>query len=142
MTDQNTIALLNRLAICHTRSLATYLRFASPWFRNANQDCIATLHQMVASQIEMADRIGELILKLKGEVVPGEFPIRYTALNDLSIDYLMPRIIESHTHDIEVIQECVAGLKEPEARALAEEALGEAKAHLDALQESLQKSTA
>ena len=84
----------------------------------------------------MADRIGELLWESGRPVEFGEFPLAYTALHDLSCDYLLGRLIEQQSRTVAEIQGCVEALRlMPLAQTLAQEALGEAKGHLDSLRE-------
>ena len=91
----------------------------------------------MGSELErIADQLGEMILNNGGEVLPGEFPIEFTGLHDLSAAYLLGIIIDHQEKDIAAIQDCVNQLEaDPFAQALAEESLGAAKGHLDSLQE-------
>jgi hypothetical protein len=64
----------------------------------------------------------------------GEYPMSYTGLNDLSIEYLIERMIEQQKRDISSIEQCVEQLNlAPMAQTLAKESLGAAKGHLDSL---------
>ncbi len=59
----------------------------------------------------------------------------FTDLHDLSLDYLVSRLIRCQQQDIAVIAACVPQLATaPAAQTLAEEALGAARAHLEALE--------
>ena len=66
----------------------------------------------------------------------GEFPMDYTDKHDLGIDFLINSAIEYQQQDIVSIDNLVEKLQvAPAAKALAQEALGMAKGHLDSLQE-------
>lgn len=136
MDDNNTIHVLNRLYKTHCRSLPTYLSFARPWALRGDERAKDTLAHIVDDQKSLVDRIGAFILENKGQIDSGEFPIQYTAYNDLSFDYLVKKMIASQKLDTAAIGECVDRLARlPAAKALAEECLGAAKGHLDTLVE-------
>ena len=60
----------------------------------------------------------------------------YTSYHDLGFDYLLGKLIENETEIIEKVTKCVNALPEDsEFRAVAEEVLGNDKAHLEMLQE-------
>ncbi len=62
----------------------------------------------------------------------------FTDTHDLSLDYLLTEMAYYQKQDIAAIERCVADLAgDPEARALAEEALGNARGHLASLEELL-----
>jgi hypothetical protein len=136
MNATETNSTLNRLRIIHTRSFAAYVHYAAPWIRKGFHGAADVLETMSSEIERIADHLGEMILSNGGKLVAGEFPIEFTGRHDLSLDYLLGVIIEHQEKDIVAIQECVNQLDaNPLGQALAEEALGAAKGHLDSLQE-------
>ncbi len=132
----STIDVLNRLWVAHARSLPTYLGYAVPWIPAKNGNAGEALRRIAEDHQVIADRIGEMILDAGGAVDPGKFPLKYTALHDLSFDYLLRLLLEYERQLVATIQECCEQLSlAPRARSLAEEALGEAKGHLETLEE-------
>ncbi len=136
MNATETNSTLNRLRIIHTRSFAAYVHYAAPWIRKGFHGAADVLEIMGSEVQRIADHLGEMILANGGEIIAGEFPIEFTGLHDLSVDYLLGVIIDHQEKDIAAIQECVNQLDaNPFGQALAEKALGAAKGHLDSLQE-------
>ena len=136
MNATETNSTLNRLRIIHTRSFAAYVYYAAPWIRKGFHGAADVLEIMGSEVERIADQLGEMILDNGGEIIAGEFPIEFTGLHDLSVDYLLGVIIEHQEKAITDIQECVTQLDaNPLGQALAEESLGAAKGHLDSLQE-------
>jgi len=136
MPPANAKDVLNRLLILHHRSLPMYLSYAMPYPMRGDEKARAVLDQIVDSQKEMVDRIGSLLIERAADVVHGEFPMYFTGLHDLSWEYLVKRMIADQRRDVAQIEECVEQLRDdPLGKALAEEALGAAKAHLDSLEE-------
>lgn len=130
-----TNAVLNRLSVIHSRSLAMYLSYAAPWSAESN-GAADTLKAIVADQKRIADRVGEMIVESNGDVDPGAFPMRFTSLHDLSFRFLLDKLIEHQKRDIVAIEQCTAQLTTaPLAKAVAQDALGAAKAHLESLKE-------
>ena len=136
MSPANSNDVLNRLSVIHNRSLPMYLAYAPPFYRRANDDARATIENIVSYQQEIVDRIGTLIVERHGTVDNGAFPMVFTGYHDLSVEFLISKMIELQTKDVDTIQSCVDDLSDdPIAKAIAEEALGAAKGHLDTLQE-------
>jgi hypothetical protein len=136
MPAQSTIDLLNRLYVLHYRSLAVYLHYAPPNQLARHPQAAGVLAQVVADQTRTADRIGALILESGGTVDPGEFPMAFTGLHDLSLDYLLKQLIDRQQRTIAACERIAAQLDmAPFAQAVAREAVGEAKGHLENLQE-------
>jgi hypothetical protein len=135
MTESSTTDSLNRLLILHSRSLASYLNYARPWALQAHPKALAVLEQMVADQQDTVDRLAKMILET-APVEPGEFPIAFTGYHDLSVEWLVNKLIERQQKTILLIDRIVGELNlAPYAQAVAKEVLGQAKGHLENLQE-------
>ena len=136
MSSADTNAILNRLLILHHRSLPMYLSYAAPWTQPGRESATQSLAWLVDAQNKMVDRLNEMILE-NGRVVDfGRFPLTFTSLHDLSFDYLLRQVIAQQERAVAEISVCVDALRlAPLAQALAQEALGEAKGHLDSLRE-------
>jgi hypothetical protein len=137
MNSVDTNAVLNRLLVLHHRSLPMYLSYAVPWKQPGREAASRTLDLVIAAQKALVERIYEAILENGGSVEFGRFPFAFTALHDLAFDYLLRKVIERQEQAVGEIEICVAALRmAPLAQALAQEALGEAKGHLDSLREA------
>jgi hypothetical protein len=136
MNAPTTNDLLNRLLILHERSLPVYVSYALADQLDATPKFAAVNRQMVEDQRRTVDRLATLILDNGGEVDRGEFPMNFTGYNDLSVTFLLHKIIERQEKTIAAIEKIVEQLATaPFAQSLAREALGEAKGHLENLQE-------
>ena len=137
MSSLDTNAVLNRLLVLHHRSLPVYLSQAMPWLHRNNAAAQEALQSIAADHRATVDRLGAMIVAEGGAPTYGEFPLRYTALHDLSLDYLVTRMLDYERLLILRISECADLLRmNPAAQAAALESLGEAKAHLQSLQEA------
>jgi hypothetical protein len=141
MSSKSTIEVLNRLLALHGRSLPIYVSYAQPSWHQGDETAREVLESIVEDQRALAERLGEMILEI-GPVNEGGFPTVFTAYHDLSVDFLVDKMIEYQRRDIAVIEQSIARLVlVPMAKALAEEALGAAKAHLESLEELKQPHT-
>jgi hypothetical protein len=126
--------ILSRLLAIHYRSLPMYLSYAPPWRAYGQEEAERMMQRIVADQQRMVDRLGQMILDNGGSVSYGEFPMRFTAYHDVSFDFLLKILIERQQREVDVVEKYADLLSgSPVAQALAQEALGEAKAHLDML---------
>ena len=131
----STIDVLNKLLILHTRSLPMYLSYAQPWQVRNHPRFMETLENIVHLQQDMADRLATLVVENHGQTEFGEFPMHFTGLHDLSVEYVLGQCIERQKKEIAIIEKCVSLLAlAPYAQAVAQEALGEAKGHLETMQ--------
>ena len=136
MNDRQVIDVLNRLLAIHTTSFPTYLVCAGPWMNRGDEAASETLSQIVADEQTTADSVVQMITDLGGSVASSSYPMLFTDLHDLALEFLLQRLVEYQHHDITSIESCVADLADaPLSRALAEEALGAAKGHLESLEE-------
>jgi len=136
MSPPSTTEILNRLLVLHMRSLPMYLGYAPPYELAAHANAKTVLDQIVEDQKRSVDRLGTLILDSGGTIDYGEFPMAFTALHDLSLDYLLNLLIERQQKFVTVCEKLADALgMAPYAQAAAREAVGEAKGHLENLQD-------
>lgn len=137
MNHVSTSDVLNRLLILHERSLPLYLSYAPPERLEKSPRVAPVLHQMAEDHKRTVDRLGTLILENHGTIDHGEYPMSFTSLHDLSVDYLLKLMIERQKKMISAIEKLSDMLATaPYAQAAAREALGEAKGHLENLEEA------
>ena len=136
MSPPSTTDILNRLLVLHVRSLPMYLGYAPPYQMHRNPKAKSVLDQIVEDQKRTVDRLGTLILESNAAVDYGEFPMSFTSLHDLSLPYLLKLLIERQQKTITASEKLADALSmAPYAQAAAREAVGEAKGHLENLQE-------
>jgi hypothetical protein len=130
------IDVLNRLLRLLCRSLPVYLESTRPSGPLDPRDLGHRLGVIAADQRALARRVADAISERKGQVEPGHFPVEFTAINDLALPYLVRRAIDYQKRDIEALGECVEALAgEPLLLPLAQEILGDARGHLETLEE-------
>ncbi len=136
MTSTDTNDILNRIQVLHARSLPMYLGYAKPDRLWKCPKAAALLEQIVADHQRTVDRLATLILENHGVVDSGKFPMSFTGLHDLSVEYLLKQLIDRQKRFIAVIDKLAGMLTlAPYAQAAAREAVGEAKGHLENLEE-------
>jgi hypothetical protein len=138
LSDQ--LRVLNRLLAIVHRSLPMYLAEAGPWTHAGDEQAVRVLGAILTDAKHYAQRIAEMILAHRGALDLGEFPMEFTDLNMLSLDFLLTELVRWGRQDIGKIESCVAALPiGTKARALAEEVLGNARGHLESLEELLKR---
>ncbi len=136
MNQPTAIHLLNRLLGIVSRSFLQYLKYAKPYVPPGRKEVMEMLAAMVTDQDSMADRISQRIMDQRELPRTGEFPMGFTDMHDLDIDYLIRVAINCQRQDIVSIGQLVGELQlAPAAKSLAEESLGMAKGHLQSLEE-------
>ena len=135
MNDSN--ESLNRLLALHSRSLPSYLASARPFSRpGIDQRASEVLQIIIDDHRRLVDQVAGLIREQDGSVSLGEFPMEFTDLHDLSLDYLVGVLIQKQQATISQIEQIAQELAgNSRGKALAQEALGAAKGHLVSLRE-------
>jgi hypothetical protein len=136
MASSDTIDILNRVLVILRKSFPQYLLYARPYIPSGRERVMETIEEIVAGQNALAARVSEHVFQSGGLPEKGEFPIEFTDTHDLEIDFLVLEAITYQKEDIADLAECVDALRlSPAAQALAAEALGMAKGHLESLEE-------
>jgi hypothetical protein len=135
--------ILNRVLAILVRSFPQYLKYAKPYIPPGREDMMRTIDEIVAGQDALARRVSAMVFEAGNLPDDGKFPIEFTDTHDLSVDYLIREAIECQKQDIADLKECVDALRlSPAAQMMAEEALGQAKGHLESLEELAQRPAA
>jgi hypothetical protein len=135
MDRPEVIDALNRLLQILNRSLPMYLQYATPWARPNHEKASEALADLAADQQEYVKRIVGAVEQLGGRVDPGQFPMRFASIHDLSLDFLLRTTIDYQNRSLEAISRCVDDLAdEPSLRLLADTVLGNQRRHLEALE--------
>ena len=136
MKSSEVCSLLNDLIAIHARSLPVYLSDAAPWMTHRDAHAKDVVDLIAADQLMTVDQLAEIVIDKGGTVDQGIFPMDFTGLHDLSLDYLLVQMVHRQREDVERIADVVERLTEDAgAKAVAEEALGAAKGHLASLEE-------
>ena len=123
----------------HSRSLPAYLASARPHIGRGDDKTAELLQHIVEDQQLMVHQFADLIGEESGTVETGEFPMEFTDLHDLSIDFLMQQVASRQKREVAEIERLSSQLDAwPQAKAIAQESLGAAKAHLLSLEECLE----
>jgi len=136
MSNPGTYQALNRLLTILYRSLPMYLTYASPWTRRGDERATEALRRIVDDQQQLSTRVAGYIIEHEGRVELGDYPLDFPDTNDLAFDYLIGKLVTCQKSDVAALERCAAQLRDDrEAAALADEALGSARAHLETLEE-------
>ena len=136
LNEQKSFATLNQLYRIEKFSLPNYLRYAKPR-EPATGECLReAIWHIADEQLAVSNRVGSLIVERRGPIEAGSFPFRFTAFNDLSLDYLALRAVEEQERIIQEVTDLARRLRfDPVAQNVALEILGSERAHLEILHE-------
>ncbi|MBX3434940.1 MAG: hypothetical protein KF847_16610 [Pirellulales bacterium] len=130
------VNLLNRLLAIQLKSFPQYLRWSRPYVPHGREEVLETLVAVATDQDSIARRVSNMVNDAGYLPRQGEFPMEFTDMHDLGIDFLINAAIAYHEQDVAAIAALVERLQTaPAGKAIAEEALGMAKGHLETLRE-------
>jgi hypothetical protein len=130
--------VLNQLLHMLCRGLPAYAAELNPWMIPEHESLRQALADLDADRRLLANRTAQAIFKRGGHLAPGPFPLEYTGLNDVSLEYLAREVIGSLQVDIEVLREFSTRLSDdPRLHALVEEILGNTVGHAEILEEKM-----
>lgn len=129
-----TLPAIQRLLQILSCSLAQYAAQTTLWTSPGQESAVKAVNDLAADQRHYAKLTAELLARRGARPDPGSFPLEWMSLNDAGLSYAMPRIMEHHRRDIAAIERIADLLgADPEARDLAREVAGNAKAHAEIL---------
>ena len=132
MTDATTIRLLHRAAAILRDSLPRYLMLCPPANLRGEGAARAALRSAADDNELHLSVIGKLLEDHGGNVSPSTFPLAYTSLNDLGMDYLVERLAVGAEHDYVALDTIARQLPYGTLeQARVEEAAGAVQAHAD-----------
>ena len=138
MNRPHVIDVLNRLLRILHRSLPAYLQETKAWAGGGTERARDVLGRVLADQQHYARLLADAVVERRGRIEAGQFPVEFTAINDLHLDFLLKRVIEHQRRDIKAVEQCTIDLAaEPQLQSLAEEILGNARGHLETLEEMM-----
>jgi len=135
--DHRTV--LNRVLNLQRFSLANYLRYARPWAGEADHVLRTVVIGIAEAQSQNAIRVGELLIERHASVKPGTFPEGFTGLNDLSIRYVAPGVVDDLNRILNDLRACGDLLRnDGTAQELVQAIILDEERHAKILSEELQ----
>jgi hypothetical protein len=122
-----------------SRSLLHYVSESFPWITDEEQQALAGLQAMVKEEEKGVAAVARFLARHHVAPPPlGSYPMVFTNINYMSLEHLVPLLIEKQRHRIAEIEKAVANMSEPESRLQAETYLAMKRRHLQKLEEMLQ----
>jgi hypothetical protein len=132
------VEILNRLFAMLDRSLARYLSYARPWVRRPYLLLDALARRLSYEHEAFAGNIARLIAARRGIVEPCVFPMDFTHYNDMSLEYLAPKLLEHQHALIDSAEEYAEKLShDPEANRLVNKLVASLRQYAALLEELL-----
>lgn len=129
--DSETQTVLQELLRRESRSVLTYVAEAFPWGNSRQVPALIQLQELIAREREAIARLGQLLVRRRIELpYLGSYPSSFTTINFLSLDYLIPRLIDAERRAIVELEYDLKRLHDPEAHKQIEDFLTLKRRHL------------
>lgn len=136
MIDHQTEALLQAIVQREGRSLLSYIGDACPWGTSRDVTALATLRQLVATENKAVAALGRYLVRR--HLMPpylGSYPADFTTLNFVSLEYLVPRLVEAQRRDLAELERDASAISDAESHAEVEKLLAVKRRSLAGLEE-------
>jgi hypothetical protein len=138
---KTSVSILNELFARLDCSLARYLSYARPWVRRRNMLLDAVVRRLSYEHEIYASNLARLIVDRRGAVRSSVFPMGFTSYNDLSLEYLAPKLLDDERALIVAAEDCANRLNDdPEARRIVEKIAASLRRYASLLAELLAPS--
>jgi rubrerythrin len=135
MMDSRTQAVLQGVLRRESLSLLQYVSEAFPWAGPEDREALAKFRRVTD---EDREGIGELRRYLAREkIMPsfiGSFPQSFTSLGFVSLQALLPKLVEAQRRHIAALERDLGELTDAEAKALVQKILDRKRRHLTELE--------
>jgi hypothetical protein len=136
MIDSRTHQLLQDIVRRESRSLLQYVSESFPWTTREEVAALGKLQTLIKEEREAAAALGRFLLKKR--LTPpylGAYPMSFTTINYVSLEHLMPLLIEHQSAAIGELESDRQQVKDPEARGMLDNLLAMKQRHLKVLEE-------
>jgi hypothetical protein len=135
MIDEATQDVLHEIVRRESLSELLYVGQAYPWTSAAGGPALAEVGAIVKAETEAVAALARWLTKQRADVgYIGPFPNRFTTLNFLALEHILPQLVAAERRLIEQLQADLAGLTDPAAKAEVEKLLAVKRRHLPRLE--------
>jgi len=133
--DASGQALLQDIVRRESRSLLQYVSEAFPWTTREERAALVTLQEMIEDERRNTAALGQFLVRRKiGVPYLGPYPDSFTSMNYVSLDYLLPRLVEYQHRAIRQLQADLRKLSDVDATEQVERILDAKRRHLQILE--------
>jgi hypothetical protein len=130
-----TSAVLQTILRREGRSLLQYIREAYPWAKVDEQPILADLQKLIDDESRSTAGLAAFLLRHHINLpYMGAYP-DFTCVNYVSLDFLLPRLVNEQRRAVAALEADLALLTEPDARQTVEKILEMKRRHLQKLEE-------
>ena len=135
MTDGAWPTVLQKLLARLSRSLLQFINEADPWARPGEEKLVQELKQLIQEEQEAAVKLSNFLRRRRVLPYVGTFPLSYTSMLFVSLDYLLPHLVEHERNELAQVGRDLREVHDAEARHQVQEILDLMQRHLNKLEE-------
>lgn len=135
MIDAPTQSLVCDVIRRESRSLLQYVADAYPWTTPEARETLAGLMRLIDEERQAVIELSRLLARYR--IPPpmlGNYPVWFTNVNFLSLDHLLPKLVERQKLMIGDLERDLTCVVDDEVRAALEKMLAMKQRHLEALE--------
>ena len=105
MFQPQTQAILQGIVRRESRSLLSYIGDSFPWTTGAGGPALDTLGQVVRDECDAVSALGRYLIRQRAPVpYLGSYPANFTSMNFVSLEYLLPKLVQSQKELIAALE--------------------------------------
>jgi rubrerythrin len=133
--DDKTLSLLQHVLRAESRSLVQYVSESFPWITTGEQEALIQFQQLVEEERQATASIAQFLARHRRPLPYfGAYPMSFTTINFVSLEHLLPLLADHEQRALADRERALAGVTDPEARALLQNLVDMKRRHLQTLQ--------
>jgi len=133
--DARTQTRLQQILRRESRSLLQYVSDSFPWTNSDGKDALGQLQTLIEEERSANAAFAKFLIRHRIPVPHlGPYPVAFTTLNFISLDHLLPLLVEAERRGIADLEKDFLGLTDSECRLEIEKFLEMKRQHLKALE--------
>ena len=136
MIDAAGYAVLQEIVKRESRSLLQYVHDSFPWTPSGERPALDDVRRFAVEQQEGIANLARWLARRRYPVpLLGPYPGWFTTINYVSLDYLLPLLVDGERKGIAQLEHDRAALGDPDAVALIQALIQTKRQHLQRLEE-------
>ena len=135
MISAQDAAVLEGILRHEGRSLLQYVSEAFPWIAIGTDETLTKLQQLTREERDTVTTLGRFLARQR-RTVPflGAFPMTFFSMNFVSLDYLLPRLVEVERQALALLERDRSALSDATTVAEVDRILTQKRQHLHILE--------
>ncbi len=117
MIDPQTVERLQEIMRRESLSVLMYVGQAYPWTTARNNAALGELKRIIDEEREAIHALGVFLMRRRASLPwVGSFPTSFTTINFLSLEHILPRLIDYEQKSIPLLEKDLHAIQDADAR--------------------------